>query len=65
MSVISKNVWFDDAATSAMGQAFDRACKSLGNFDSISTVRDQFRRAQGMKVFSECNLAVPDQCSLR
>ena len=21
-----QNVWFDDAATSAMGEAFDRAC---------------------------------------
>ena len=26
-----KNVWFDDAATLAMGEAFDRACKSLRN----------------------------------
>jgi hypothetical protein len=26
-----QNVWFDDAATLAMGEAFDRACKSLGN----------------------------------
>jgi hypothetical protein len=25
------DVWFDDAATLAMGEAFDRACKSLGN----------------------------------
>ena len=24
-------VWFDDTATSAMGEAFDRACKSLEN----------------------------------
>ena len=23
-----QNVWFDDAATLAMGEAFDRACKS-------------------------------------
>ena len=29
-----KNVWFDDAATSAMGEAFDRACKSLQDFGS-------------------------------
>ena len=29
-----QNVWFDDAATSAMGEAFDRACKSLQNFGS-------------------------------
>ena len=25
-----QDVWFDDAATSAMGEAFDRACVSLG-----------------------------------
>ena len=29
-----QNVWFDDAATSAMGAAFDRACESLRNFGS-------------------------------
>src|SRR4029453_6514565 len=29
-----QNVWFDDAATFAMGEAFDRACKSLGNLGS-------------------------------
>ncbi len=29
-----QNVWFDDAATSAMGEAFDNACKSLRNFGS-------------------------------
>ncbi len=29
-----KNIWFDDAATSAMGEAFDRACKSLQDFGS-------------------------------
>jgi hypothetical protein len=29
-----QNVWFDDAATSAMGEAFDRACESLRNFGS-------------------------------
>jgi hypothetical protein len=28
------SVWFDDAATSAMGEAFDNACKSLRNFGS-------------------------------
>ena len=27
-------IWFDDTATSAMGEAFDRACKSLGNCGS-------------------------------
>jgi hypothetical protein len=35
-----QNVWFDDAATSAMGQAFDSACKSLRNFGSPCTVRE-------------------------
>ena len=29
-----QNIWFDDAATSAMGEAFDHACKSLQNFGS-------------------------------
>ena len=29
-----QNVWFDDAATSAMGEAFDNARKSLRNFGS-------------------------------
>jgi hypothetical protein len=29
-----QNVWFDDAATSAMGDAFDNACKTLQNFGS-------------------------------
>ena len=29
-----QNVWFDDAATLAMGEAFDRACRSLRNFGS-------------------------------
>lgn len=33
-----QNVWFDDAATLAMGEAFDRACKSLRNFGSACTV---------------------------
>ena len=27
-----QNIWFDDAATLAMGKAFDNACKSLQNF---------------------------------
>jgi hypothetical protein len=35
MTIISiENVWFDDAATLAMGEAFDNACKSLRNFGS-------------------------------
>ena len=29
-----QNVWFDDAATLAMGEAFDNACRSLQNFGS-------------------------------
>jgi hypothetical protein len=29
-----QNIWFDDAETSAMGEAFDNACKSLRNFGS-------------------------------
>jgi hypothetical protein len=29
-----QNSWFDDAATSAMGEAFDRAYKSLRNLGS-------------------------------
>jgi hypothetical protein len=33
MNMIQK-VCFDDAATSAMGEAFDQACKSLRNFGS-------------------------------
>jgi hypothetical protein len=35
MTIISiRNVWFDDAATSAMGEAFDHACKTLQGFGS-------------------------------
>ena len=33
-----QNVWFDDAATSAMGEAFDRACASLHNFGSAPAI---------------------------
>ena len=29
-----QNIWFDDAATLAMGEAFDNACKTLQNFGS-------------------------------
>ena len=29
-----QNVWFDDATTLAMGEAFDNACKLLRNFGS-------------------------------
>jgi len=35
-----KDVSFDGAATSAMGEAFDKACKSLRNLGSTSEVRD-------------------------
>ncbi|MGB8047489.1 MAG: hypothetical protein WCF53_06255 [Pseudolabrys sp.] len=35
MNVIpTQNIWFDDSATLAMGEAFDRACESLLNFGS-------------------------------
>ena len=41
MNIIAiQNVWFDDAATLAMGEAFDRACKSLRNFGSTGRVRE-------------------------
>ena len=41
MNVIPiQNIWFDDAATLAMGEAFDRACKALRNFGSACTVRE-------------------------
>ena len=33
-SIPIQNVAFDDIATSAMGEAFDKACKSLRNFGS-------------------------------
>ena len=32
------NVWFDDAATWAMGKAFDLACKSLQDFGSAPEI---------------------------
>jgi hypothetical protein len=35
-----KNVWFDDAATLAMGEAFDQVCKSLRKLGSACTVRE-------------------------
>jgi hypothetical protein len=35
-----QNAWFDDATTLAMGEAFDKACKSLRNFASACTVRE-------------------------
>ncbi|MFZ0067717.1 MAG: hypothetical protein WAK90_16280 [Pseudolabrys sp.] len=37
MIIISiKDVWFDDDVTSAMGEAFDNACKTLQNFGSAA-----------------------------
>ena len=39
MNIIpTQNVWFDDAATLAMGEAFDNACKSLQNFGSAPAI---------------------------
>ena len=35
-----QNIEFDAAAISAMGEAFDKACKSLPNLGSTSEVRD-------------------------
>jgi hypothetical protein len=35
-----QNDAFDDTATSAMGKAFDRACKSLRSFGTVCTVRE-------------------------
>ena len=35
-----QNVCFDDAATSAMSEAFDRACKSLQNSGSVKKARE-------------------------
>jgi hypothetical protein len=32
-----QNVWFDDAATLAMGEAFDRACKIAWKFGICRT----------------------------
>jgi tartrate dehydratase beta subunit/fumarate hydratase class I family protein len=35
-----QNVWFDDAATSAMSKAYDRACESLGLSGPACTMRE-------------------------
>jgi hypothetical protein len=35
---------FDDAATSAMGEAFDRACVSLHRFGSLITGREMIAK---------------------
>ena len=37
-SIPIQNVAFDDAATSAMGKAFDQACKSLRDFGSAAEI---------------------------
>ena len=37
-SIPIQNVAFDDAATSAMGEAFDQACKSLQDFGSAPEI---------------------------
>ena len=39
-SIPIQNVAFDDAATSAMGEAFDKACNSLRSFGTACTVRE-------------------------
>lgn len=39
MNIIStRYIWFDDAATSAMGDAFDMACRSLRRFGSAPEI---------------------------
>ena len=39
-SIPVQNGWFDDTATSAMGEAFDKACKSLRYLGSGCTARE-------------------------
>ena len=39
-----QNVWFDDAATLVMGEAFDRTCKSLRIIGSTVPVREIIAR---------------------
>jgi hypothetical protein len=34
----TQNIWFDDTVTSAMGEAFDEACKSLQDFGSAPEI---------------------------
>jgi len=34
----TQNIWFDDTVTSAMGEAFDQACKSLQDFGSAPEI---------------------------
>jgi hypothetical protein len=35
-----ENIWFDDAATLAMGEAFDRTCKSIRIVGATDPVRE-------------------------
>jgi len=35
-----QDVWFDDAPTLAMGEAFERACVSLRRFGTLITARE-------------------------
>jgi tartrate dehydratase beta subunit/fumarate hydratase class I family protein len=39
-SIPIQNVAFDDTTTSAMGEAFDKACKSLRSFGTACTARE-------------------------
>ncbi len=39
-----QDVWFDNAATLAMGEAFDRACVSLRRFGSLITAREMIAK---------------------
>ena len=39
-SIPTQHVAFDDTATSAMGEAFDKACKSLRSFGTARTARE-------------------------
>jgi hypothetical protein len=66
-----KNVWFDDAATSAMGEAFDNACKSLRNFGFAPEIianliiaaatdgRNFSRLEQALKAFGVADKSMP------
>ena len=40
----TQNVWFDDSITSAMGEVFDHACKSLQGFGSACTVHEMIAK---------------------
>jgi hypothetical protein len=45
MNVIpTQNVWFDDTTTVAMGEAFDRTCKSLQIIGDAVSVRESSQR---------------------